>query len=321
MWVRSCPWLASTPKPSSLDIVLAGQGVHTSGQVIVERADTVGHRHRHGRLTGLLTGGDDGGVDRNHLGDVRVEAVAGAVSDLLGAGHQQLGAYRQLAAGLLEGLQRGQGCRHAGLVVQVPGADESVVGDQRMRQRGDEVADVQTEVAQILDSRDVLVEADLDVLPGDALRVDLFVPSVPGCLQRQDLSGVDGFQVIGEHPHRGTLGEPRRMVSDRFEFEAAIALEVADHRADGVGVHDDCPAGLGGGRPAQLGHDRSAPGDHEGHTEAVQPFADVLLYVVGPPGRAGDIEQFQQHLAQEAEVDIQGGHPRTVASPAAVGMR
>jgi hypothetical protein len=229
------------------------------------------------------------------------------MSDLLGTGHQELGVDRQLHIGLLQRLERRESCRHTGFVVQMPGAYEPAVGDQRMRQWDDEVADVQAQGPEVLDAGYVFVKAHFDVVPGDALGVDLLVPAVPGGLQRQDLSVVDGLQVIGEHPHGRAFGEPRRMGADRFQFQAAVALQIADHGADRVGVHDDRPAGLGVGRPAQVRHDRAAPRDDERDAQQVQSLADVLLDMVGPTRGAGNVEQFQQHPAQEVEVDLQAG--------------
>ena len=52
---------------------------------------------------------------------------------------------------------------------------------------------------------------------------------------------------------------------------------------------------------------RSASRDDERDAQQVQSLADVLLDMVGPTRRAGNVEQFQQHPTQEVEVDLQAG--------------
>ncbi len=142
------------------------------------------------------------------------------------------------------------------------------------------------------------------------MRVDLLVPAVAGGLQGQDLAVVDGLQVVGEDPDGGAFGEPCRVRADRLQFESAVVLQPAHHGADGVGVHDDRPPGIGVGRSAQVRHDRAAPRHDERHAQPIQSLADVLLHMVGPPRRAGNVQEFQQHTAQEPEVDLQGAHSR-----------
>ena len=143
-------------------------------------------------LARLLQGRDDGVVDRDHLGDVGVQAVGRAVPDLLGDGDEQVGADERRDPGVAERLERAERRGDAGLVVEVAALDEAARGDDRVGLERDEVADLDAEGVGLLGREDRLVEADLDQRPADALRVDLVAVVVPAGLERQHGAGVGG---------------------------------------------------------------------------------------------------------------------------------
>ena len=77
------------------DALLDGEPAQVAGEVVVERSMQVGHRDGDSVLDGALPRCTHGIVDRDQFGDIRRQAVTGAMADLLGDGHHDGGPVRQ----------------------------------------------------------------------------------------------------------------------------------------------------------------------------------------------------------------------------------
>ena len=294
----------------ALDAAIHGEPAQLAGQVIVERAVHVGHRDGHPVFDGVLTRGAHRVVDRDELGDIGGQAVAGAVAHLLGDGHHDHGAVREHQLGLGEILGQRQSDCDPRLSVEVPGDHIPVGGELGAGDQRDEVTDLQSDLDEVLPRGHLAVDADLDVVPIGGLGVDLVAERVPARLQRQDRPGDELLGVVAEDPDPGAGGEPGRERTDRNHLEAAVVLEVAHHAADGVGVHDQRP--LGGRRlPGELRGQRPAAGQRERDAEVVEDVADELHHRVRSPGRARCLQQSEQRVDHPRAVRL--GHRRGLA--------
>jgi hypothetical protein len=190
--------------------------------------------------------------------------------------------------------------RHARLVVEVPGDDESIGKELRLRIDGDDVADVDAERERVRRRACHGVHPELHELPADRLRVDRLVVRVPGCLERQDAAPVG--PLLREQRHPRAFGEAGGPVADRHQLQPAVFLHPLDLRAEGVQVRDDRP---GAGRLA-TGPDRPdgpATGQLRAQSEALELFRAVANDGVGVAARARDGEELPELLHQVFDVD------------------
>jgi len=273
-------------------------------QVIVERARHVLHAHRRRMLRGVLPRRGDRDVQAHQLGHLAVQRGRGARADLLGQGQQRMDVDRQRQAVVAHRLARGQQRRHRRLVVEVARVDVAAGLDLRLGIDRDPVADVDAGGLQpgaIVHRR---VDPDLDVVPAHRLGVDLVAEGMARALQRQ--TGAAQPAGVGEDRQPRALGETRRPVADRHDRQAAVVLERAHHRAEGVEVGDDRAR-----RPflaaGQGGADRAAAREHIGNPERFEAPGGVTHRCVGQADRAGNRQQLQQHLLEVGMVDV-GDH-------------
>ncbi len=247
-----------------------------------------------------------------------IEATSGvsdrrrADADLLGDGEQPVDVdRRRRAARARSALSAASIDGDAGLVVEMARDDEAVVEEFRLRIDGDDVADVDAERERLRAVRRAGVDAQLDMLPADGLRVDLLVEGVARGLQRQDRAAIGA--LLGEERHARALGEARRPVADRHQLEPAVLLDQLHLRAERVEMGDD---GARGRAPAALadGADRAAPRQLGRQAEPLQLLGAVAHDLVGVAGGAGDREQLWQLLGEIVDRRSVKPHPRSQLS-------
>ena len=249
---------------------------------------------------GVLAGRDGAVVDRDHLGDVAVQHGRGAGADFLGDREQEMAVDRQLRLGVDDGVQRGDHRGDARLVVEMARVDVAVLEKFRPRIDGDDVADIVARVDQVPLARHPLVDAQLDVLPGDRQRVDFLVEGVAGRLERQDGAALRaGF---GDDRDPRAFGEARRPGADRHQLEPAVLLQPLHLRAQRVdmGEHGAVRAAL---PPAQVDAHGAAAGQLVVDAARLEALREVMHDRIGIAGRARDAEQVHQGRDDVALVD------------------
>src|SRR3546814_572900 len=115
--------------------------------------------------------------------------------------------------------------------------DVAVVEKLRLRIDGDEIADIDAESLGAAAIVAVGVDADLDLAPGDRLRVHLDIEGVAGGFQRQD--GAAQGALVGEERDPCPFGEAGRPMADRHQLQPAILLDPLHRRAERVEMGDD----------------------------------------------------------------------------------
>ncbi|MCY1366403.1 hypothetical protein D9M69_532980 [compost metagenome] len=177
----------------------------------------------------------------------------------------------------------------------------AALGELRQRVEGDEVAHRDAQRFAVGPGAAVGVDAQLDVIPADRQRIDLGVEGMSGGQQRQHAAAQHA--VVGEQADPAALGEAARPAADRRQAEAAVVLQFADDRANGVEVrrHRAVGAGLAAGDGRA---DVAAAGQLERHAELVEALGDVAHDGVGETGRAGNGEHLEEHLFQVVEVGV-----------------
>jgi hypothetical protein len=193
-----------------------------------------------------------------------------------------------------------------------------------LRNPEDDVADLDAEGPDVGGVLDPLVDADLDVVPGDGLQVDLGVERVAAGLQRQDRAGVVDARLVGEHAHPRALGEPRRPGADRDDPQPPVRLDRLHHAADRVRVDDHGALEVGLLAP-QRRVQHPPPGQPHRQAEGLGLLAEHPHDLVGAPGGARLAQQAQQEVDHVVAVDgeqlgvVHAAPPRSSGPPPAGG--
>ena len=127
--------------------MLRGQRFQFAAEAQMVRAAGIFGADGDGILVRFLLGGDDGHIYSEQIVQIGRKAGGRAVSHFFVIADVNGGVLGRRQAGLGDGLDRAVDAGHAGLVVQVAGADEAVFVRLYARVKGDDVADADAQAA------------------------------------------------------------------------------------------------------------------------------------------------------------------------------
>ncbi len=127
-------------------------------------------------------------VDTDEFDDLIGKGGAGSGAHLLGDREHGLEVQDRCPFALAHRFKCRQQCACAGLVVEMPGADEAGLRYFRIGIKGNEISTAKSEPVEFVLVAAMRVQPQLNLIPGNGQAVDLLVEGMTGSQQRQYLA-------------------------------------------------------------------------------------------------------------------------------------